>query len=234
MLEALRLPDLKGKTVLDIGTYDGFYAFEAERRGAARVVALDHYMWSFDVADVYAYYERCRAEGVVPTPYHEVEELWRPDELPGKRGFDTAHRLLESRVEPVVADFMDMNLADLGEFDVVLFLGVLYHLEDPVRALRRVGEVTRELAVIETEAVHLPGHENQPLFEFYPSNELNADVSNWWAPRRSWDHRATCRAKARATIARSCTRGSRPRYARGVSSPPFNKAVTRRSHTAAQ
>lgn len=182
MLDALRLPDLKGKTVLDIGTYDGFYAFEAERRGAARVVALDHYMWSFDVADVYAYYERCRAEGVVPTPYHEVKELWRPDELPGKRGFDTAHRLLESRVEPVVADFMDLNLADLGEFDVVLYLGVLYHMEDPVRALRRVGEVTRELAVIETEAVHLPGHENQPLFEFYPSNELNADVSNWWAP----------------------------------------------------
>ena len=33
-----RLDELR---VLDIGTYDGFYAFEAERRGAREVVAID-------------------------------------------------------------------------------------------------------------------------------------------------------------------------------------------------
>ena len=38
-LNALRLPDLNGRTVLDIGTWDGFYAFEAERRGAAKAKA---------------------------------------------------------------------------------------------------------------------------------------------------------------------------------------------------
>src|SRR6266516_4593012 len=48
-LELLRLPDLKDKTVLDIGAWDGFYSFEAERRGARRVVALDHYVWSMDL-----------------------------------------------------------------------------------------------------------------------------------------------------------------------------------------
>src|SRR5207247_11262810 len=47
-LESLRLPDLKDKTVLDIGAWDGFYSFEAEGRGARRVVALDHYVWSMD------------------------------------------------------------------------------------------------------------------------------------------------------------------------------------------
>lgn len=43
-LQRLRLPeDLTGKTVLDIGTFDGHFAFEAERRGARRVVAIDHF-----------------------------------------------------------------------------------------------------------------------------------------------------------------------------------------------
>ena len=37
--------DLHGRTVLDIGAYDGFFSFEAERRGASRVVAADRYCW---------------------------------------------------------------------------------------------------------------------------------------------------------------------------------------------
>ena len=45
-LESLRLPDLRGKTVLDIGAWDGFFSFEAERRGARHVVALDHDVWT--------------------------------------------------------------------------------------------------------------------------------------------------------------------------------------------
>ena len=45
-LARLQLPeDLSGKTVLDIGAWDGFYSFEAERRHASRVVASDHYAW---------------------------------------------------------------------------------------------------------------------------------------------------------------------------------------------
>jgi tRNA (mo5U34)-methyltransferase len=46
-LEGIRMPaDLTGKTVLDIGSYDGFFAFEAERRGAARVLATDKVCWN--------------------------------------------------------------------------------------------------------------------------------------------------------------------------------------------
>ncbi len=53
---------------------------------------------------------------------------------------------------------MTMDLATLGQFDVVLFLGVLYHMEDPLRALRRVVEMTAHggLVVIETAAVDIP------------------------------------------------------------------------------
>ena len=48
----MRLPaDLTGRTVLDIGAYDGFYSFEAERRGASRVVATDHWAWTWPGRD---------------------------------------------------------------------------------------------------------------------------------------------------------------------------------------
>jgi tRNA (mo5U34)-methyltransferase len=79
---------------------------------------------------------------------------------------------------------MNADASALGTFDVVLFLGVLYHLENPLQAVRRVFELTGELAVIETAAVTIPGYEHVPLCEFYESNELNADVSNWWAPNQ--------------------------------------------------
>lgn len=121
-LRALRLPDLRGETVLDIGAMDGFYSFEAERQG---------YAWSLDLAQHIKYLRECRKRGVVPVP-DQSGPHWRPSELPGKRGYDTIHRALESRVETRVADFMKINVDDLGVFDVVLFLGVLYHMENPL------------------------------------------------------------------------------------------------------
>ena len=46
MLARLRLPaDLSGQSVLDVGCWDGFYSFEAERRGARRVLATDSFTW---------------------------------------------------------------------------------------------------------------------------------------------------------------------------------------------
>jgi len=184
LLEELRLPDLRGKTVLDVGAWDGYYSFEAVRRGARRVVALDHYVWSLDLAAQQRYWRECQDQGVVPKPYHEIAELWQPDRLPGKQGFDAANRALGSRVESVVADFMTVDLDRLGSFDVVLFLGVLYHLENPFEAIKRLARVTKELAVMSTQAIVVPGFERHALCEFFESSELGADVSNWWAPNR--------------------------------------------------
>ena len=180
-LDAMALPDLKGKSVLDIGGWDGYFAFAAERCGASRVAVVDHYMWSMDSPGQQAYWRRCMEEGVAPRPYHETE-FWHPDTLPGKRGFDLARQALGSNVEPVVADFMTCDLAALGTWDVVLHLGVLYHMQEPLTALRRVAAVTRELAVVETEAIVVPGLEHEALWRFFPGAELNGDVSNWWAP----------------------------------------------------
>lgn len=173
-LELLRMPDLRGKRVLDIGTWDGFYAFEAERRGAAHVVALDGFVWQLDIAAHLAAHAR-----------GELLPLLRFDPqataLPGKAGFDLAHRALGSSVEPLVCDVMEIS-PEIGVFDVVLYLGVLYHMEDPLAAVRRLSSVTQELAIVETQATEIPGHETLALWEFFPGDECNHDPSNWWAP----------------------------------------------------
>lgn len=184
-VKALRLPMMSGKSVLDIGAWDGFYSFDAEKRGAARVVALDHHVWSMDIPAMMSYWNDCKKKGIVPRQYDTVPGLWQPDVLPGKRGFELAHDVLRSKVSPVVADFTTMDLDTLGMFDITLYLGVLYHMQDPFGCLKRLARVTRELAVIETAAVCVPGFEDRPLCEFYESNELNADVSNWWAPSQT-------------------------------------------------
>jgi len=181
-LRNLQLPDLRGRTVLDIGAFDGFYSFAAERQGAKRVVALDHYVWSLDLPATMRYWRECQEQETSPQPYHTVAANWHPDLLPGKQGFDTAHKALGSHVEARVADFMEIDLAELEIFDIVLYLGVLYHMENPFQALKRLAAVTGELAVIETEAAMFPGYEDHAICEFFETNELNHDVSNWWAP----------------------------------------------------
>lgn len=160
-LDALRLPDLRGKTFLDVGAWDGFFAFEAERRGARRVVALDAYEWT----------------GTPPGWAGRRHEL-----PPKRRGFDVARAALGSSVECIVGDFTTMDLDGLGTFDVVLFSGVLYHLEDPLGALRRLARVTSELAIVETAAIHAGALDHLALCEFYEGAELNDDETNWWAP----------------------------------------------------
>jgi tRNA (mo5U34)-methyltransferase len=182
-LARIALPDLRGKSVLDIGAYDGFFSFAAERLGASRVVALDHYVWSTDMAGYLKDWRESQQTGRALPPPH-LSRHFRPDELPGRKPFDLAHRALGSKVEAVVADFMTTDLSKLGMFDVVLFMGVLYHLEEPLTAVRRLRAVTAPggLAVIETEAIATLGLEGRACCEFFPGAELNNDPSNWWSP----------------------------------------------------
>jgi tRNA (mo5U34)-methyltransferase len=180
--DQLHLGDLTGRSVLDIGAWDGWFSFQAERRGAGRVVALDHYAWSMDLVRQQAYIAECRASGEAMRPYHQLGDIWRPDDLPGKAGFDIAHAALGSRVEAVVADFLTVDTRALGTFDVVLWLGVLYHMEEPLRALRQVRAVTAELAVIESQACVAPGDPASAWFRFHAGHDLNADPTNWFVP----------------------------------------------------
>lgn len=142
--------DLTGKTVLDVGTFNGFFAFEAERRGASRVVAADDFIWRRD--------PRTRA------------------------AFDFAHQTLGSRVEPVTISIEDMTPEALGTFDVVLFLGIIYHAEDPMRYLRICHSLTEAggTAIVES---HVDGLDiDRPAMVFYPGDSLNHDPTNFWGP----------------------------------------------------
>ncbi len=181
-LRQMSLPDLHGKSVLDIGAWDGFFSFAAEELGADRVLALDHYVWSMDLSEQQKYWSECKKKNIIPKPYHVIPGHWNPVTLPGKKGFDTAHRIKNSSVEQVVGDFMTIDPLEIGQFDIVFFLGVLYHLEEPLRGLKRLSMFARELAVIETAAVYMKGYEDNSLLEFYETNELGGDIGNWFAP----------------------------------------------------
>lgn len=183
--EALQLPPLEGRTVLDIGAWDGYFSFAAEDLGATRVVALDHFVWALDfrhAPDYWAYVANCRAAGTPPVLWGPHCAWWDAVGLLGKRAFDTARQARRSKVEPVVDDFMTCDLASLGVFDVTLFLGVLYHLGEPLTALRRLRRVTKQLAVVETAAIAIDGNEDRALVEFAPGAEFKNDPTNWFLP----------------------------------------------------
>lgn len=178
--QLFELGDLAGQSVLDIGGADGAYAFRAEAAGAARTAVLDHYVWCAHPDEYGRIYLEHVEAGRTPPPPHETV-AWHPDTLPTRWRFDTARQALRSAVEAMPLDFMDCDLDALGVWDVVLYLGVLYHMEDPMRALRRLAAVTGRQAIVETSALLLPGHP-EPLWSFFPFGELNHDHTNWWAP----------------------------------------------------
>ncbi len=213
-------PDFNGRSVLDIGAWDGKYSFEAERAGARRVVALDHYIWLLDPTKRESYFRACEAEGRLPDLAVVERGFLDASWMPGRQGFDMAKAYLDSQVEPVVGDFATMDLTELGCFDVVLYLGVLYHMVNPLGALARVLEVTGEVAVIETAAVTVPGHEESSLVAFYPGAELRGDYTNWFAPSESALH-GMCRAVGFARVetrGRSAATAAPPRRRRERSS----------------
>lgn len=83
-------------------------------------------------------------------------------------------------------DVMDLSADRVGSFDVVLLLGVLYHLPNPLQALERVASVTNGLLILET-VVDMVGL-SRPAAAFYPDRELNNDPTNWWGPNPAAVH----------------------------------------------
>lgn len=58
-----------------------------------------------------------------------------------------------SGVEFRTANCEDLTVDDFGRFELSLFLGLLYHLENPMRCLRNISAITKELCVLETQVV---------------------------------------------------------------------------------
>jgi tRNA (mo5U34)-methyltransferase len=96
-----------------------------------------------------------------------------------KDGFLLARSALQSKVEVAEIDVLDLSPERVGIFDIVLFLGLLYHMKHPMLALERAASVTRKLLIVETVIdLRLPGK----ALAFYPGSELGRDDTNWFGP----------------------------------------------------
>ena len=117
-------------------------------------------------------------------------------------GFATARTILGSRVDYRMDNVYNLTHDDYGRFDVVLFLGVLYHLRKPLAALDAIRSVMHEGAQLfvgtmlideyfllpdgsttTLDAVN-PLLKNVPLWQAYPGDTLNGDFTNCFAPNR--------------------------------------------------
>ncbi len=167
---AYRIPArLDGKRVLDVGAWDGYWTFEALKRGAREVVAIDDfsdYMGELKESDrkAWATFDLCR------------------DLL----GYD------ERRCRRIDMSVYDAAVERLGRFDVVFFFGTLYHLRHPLLALDRLsalcdGEIFVESAILDDFSPYRGGFGHgysggQTVMEFYPHDEYAGNHTNWFVP----------------------------------------------------
>jgi tRNA (mo5U34)-methyltransferase len=155
--------DLAGKRLIDIGAWDGWFSFEAERHGAT-VTAID-----------------CV-------------------ELPS---FLDIHARLNSKVDYRIMDFYELPDAGLGKFDIVFYLGVLYHVRHPLLSLEIVCALTRDVAIVDsfvTDPDDWQEHTDDiPTMEFYELDELGNQFGNWVGPTVSC-LLAMCRAAGFARV----------------------------------
>jgi len=104
---------------------------------------------------------------------------WRHPYFRAKETFDLARATLRCDIEALEIDPTELT-KEAGVFDVVLYLGVFYHMIEPIHCTRRLSECASRLLIIEShlDALAIP----QPAMIFYPGAELNNDPSNWWGP----------------------------------------------------
>ncbi len=115
--------DMTGMRALDVGTWDGFWAFEMEKRGA-EVTALD-LDWEKDL---------------------DWPAFRRPETFPDKprgSGFAIAKEVFGSKVDRVNCSVYNAYPEDLGTFDIVFCGSVLIHLRDPILAMERIANLTK-------------------------------------------------------------------------------------------
>ena len=149
---------LSGMRCLDVGTMDGFWAFEMERRGAEEVVATD----------------------VAAVDDLDWPPLWRQrvdpilDRTKADR-FALAHAALGSRVTRIERSVYELDPEELGSFDVVFAGDLLVHLKDPITAVQRLRSVCRGSAIICNPVKRFPLGRGRALAELDGVNEFR-----WW------------------------------------------------------
>ena len=164
-MDAYGLPErLDGKRALDVGTWDGFWAFEMEKRGA-EVVALD----LDDERDL------------------DYPPRRRPEEFPEEprgQGFHLAKEALGSNVERVSLSIYDATPEELGSFDLVFCGSVLIHLRDQLLALERIAGLCTGTFISAEEYDRLAGLVPFPVSRYLADRDKA--VVFWLPSVRTW------------------------------------------------
>jgi tRNA (mo5U34)-methyltransferase len=157
-----RLPEsVAGLRVLDVATFDGFWAFEFERRGAGEVLALD-----LDKPVELDFPPKLLAQATA-----------QDREKKFGRGFEIAKSALQSRVQRVTCSVYDLDCSKFGMFDIVHTGDFLVHLHSPVRALQNIAAVCRGHAII--SEVYSPDLDRPGADRLIEYRGGAQDVS-WW------------------------------------------------------
>jgi tRNA (mo5U34)-methyltransferase len=159
------LPDeMTGMRALDVGTWDGFWAFEMEKRGA-EVVALD-----LDYERDLDWPPRRRPE--------TFSEERRGD------GFRLAKEIRGSKVERVNQSIYHATPEELGTFDLVFCGSVLLHLRDQLLALERIADLCRGMFVSAEEYDRVSSLLPIPVSRYYADRDKA--VVYWLPSVQTW------------------------------------------------
>jgi tRNA (mo5U34)-methyltransferase len=129
-LDALGLPDLTGKSVIDVGAFEGFFSFQAERLGAKRVVACDHFVWTWPDSNA-----RSNFEIVRDITSSRIEDLTLPveDLSPDKAGtYDITRFMGVLYHAPDMVGYLRNVKRVTNELVVIETLVDALHIEEPV------------------------------------------------------------------------------------------------------
>lgn len=159
-VDKIQFPDLDGKRCLDVGTFDGFWAFEMERRGG-QVVAID-------VLDPEGWDWPANSASATRDAINKRKRAGS--------GFEFVARHLDSQVERRELSVYDLDPDRDGTFDFCYMGSLLLHLRDPVRALSALRRVCRGEAIF-CDAIDLP---NTILHPRQPVAALDAVGRPWW------------------------------------------------------
>jgi tRNA (mo5U34)-methyltransferase len=159
--------DLTGKRVLDVGTWDGFWAFEMEKRGA-EVVALD-----------------LDDERELDWPPRHRPKEYNVDG-PRGRGFHVAKEVLGSKVERVVKSIYHATPDDIGQFDLVFCGSVLIHLRDQFLAIERICNLVKPGGMFISAEEHDRLADKLPFTASRYRADRHAAVVYWMPSKKTW------------------------------------------------